>query len=60
MSSGGGTIHEGALLGDVCSPSWTYVHWESSVSPIGSVVPQVEAPSNHYSSSLHSLVPVEH
>ena len=60
MSFGGGTIHEGALLGDVCGPSWTYVHWDSSVSLIGSAVPLVEAPSNHCSSSLHSLVPAEH
>ena len=49
-----------SLLGDVCDPSWTYMHWDSSVSPVDSVVPQVEAPSNHCSSSLHSLVPVGH
>ena len=45
-----------SLLGDVCGPSWTYIQWDSSVSPIGYVVPQVEAPSDHYSSSLHNLV----
>ena len=49
-----------SLLGDVCGPSWTYMHWDSSISPVGSSVPQVEAPSSHYSSSLHSLVPVGH
>ena len=49
-----------SLLGDVCGPSWTYMHWDSYVSPVGSVVPQVDAPSNHCSSSLHSLVLVGH
>ena len=59
MSSVGGTMHEGTLtLGDVCGPPWTYMHWDSFVSPVGSTVPQVEVPSDHRSSSLHSLVPV--
>ena len=49
-----------SLLGDVCDPSWTYMHWDFSVSPVDFVVPHVEAPSNHCSSSLHSLVPVGH
>ena len=47
-------------LGDVCGPSWTCMHWDPFVSPIGSVVPQVEAPSDRYSSSLHNPVPVGH
>ena len=47
-------------LGDVYGPSWTYMHWDSSISPVGSAISQVEAPSDHYSSSLHSLVPVGH
>ena len=45
-------------LGDVCGLSWTYMHWDSFVPPIGSTAPQVEAPSNHCSSSLHCFVPV--
>ena len=36
------------------------MHWDSSIPPVGSVVPQVEAPSDHYSSSLHNFVPVGH
>ena len=47
-------------LGDVCGPSWTYMHWDFSVPLIGSVVPQVEALSDDYSSSLHSFVPMGH
>ena len=49
-----------SLLGDVCGPSWTYMHWDSSVPHVGSIVPQVEALSSHCSNSLHSLVPVGH
>ena len=49
-----------SLLGYVYGPSWTYMHWDSSVPPVGSVVPQVGVPSGHYSGSLHSLVPVGH
>ena len=49
-----------SLLGDVCGPSWTYMHWDSSIPPVGSIVLQVGVPSGHYSSSLHSLVPVGH
>ena len=49
-----------SLLGDVCGPSWTYIHWDSPVPHVGSVVPQVGAPSGHYSGSLHSLVLVGH
>ena len=49
-----------SFLGDVCGPSWTYMHWDSSVPPVGSAVPQVGAPSGHYSGSLHSFVPVGH
>ena len=49
-----------SLLGDVCGPSWTYMHWDSSTSPVGSAIPQVEPPSSHYLSSLRSLVPVGH
>ena len=47
-------------LGDICGPSWTYMHWDPSVTPIGSAIPQVEAPSDHCSGSLHSFVPVGH
>ena len=47
-------------LGDVCGPSWIYMHWDSSVSPVGSVVPQVEAPSDHCSCSLRNPVPMGH
>ena len=36
------------------------MHWDSSVSLVGSAVAQVEAPSNHYSNSLHNPVPVGH
>ena len=32
-----------SLLGDVCGPSWTYMHWDSFVPYIGYTVPQVEA-----------------
>ena len=49
-----------SLLGDVCGPSWTYMHWDSSVPSVSSIVPQVEAPYDYCSSSLHSLVLVEH
>ena len=49
-----------SLLGDVCCPSWTYMHWDSSVPPVGSAVPQVAAPFDHCSSSLHSFVLVGH
>ena len=49
-----------SLLQGVYGPSWSYMHWDSSVSPVSSVVPQVEAPSIDCSSSLHSLVPVGH
>ena len=38
------------LLEGVYGPSWSYMHWDSSVSPIGSFVPQVEAPSVNCSS----------
>ena len=48
------------LLGDVCGPSWNYMHWDSFVSPIGFAVPQVEAPSDDCSCSLHSLILVGH
>ena len=47
-------------LGDVCGPSWTYMHRYPSVSPVGSVVTHVEAPSDHCSNSLHRFVPVGH
>ena len=47
-----------SLLEGVYGPSWSYMHWDSSVSSVGSTVPQVEAPSVDYSSSLHNLVPV--
>ena len=47
-------------LGDVCGPSWTDMHWDPSVSPVGSAIPQVEAPSDYCSSSLHSFVHVGH
>ena len=36
------------------------MHWDPSISLVGSTVPQVEAPSDHYSSSLHNFVPVGH
>ena len=49
-----------SLLEGVYGPSWSYMHWDSSVSPVGSVVPQVEAPFVDCSSSLHNLVLVEH
>ena len=49
-----------SLLGDLCGSSWTYMHWDSSVPPVGSVIPLVEAPSGHCSSSLHSLIPMGH
>ena len=45
-------------LGDVCGPSWTYMHWDSSVPFVDSAIPQVEAPSDHCSTSLHSFVPM--
>ena len=61
MSSGGGTIHEGAPpLGDVCCPSWTYMHWDSSVPSVGSTAPQVEAQYGNSSNSLHSFILVGH
>ena len=47
-------------LGDVYGPSWTNMHWDSSVPPVDSVVPRVEAPSDHCSSLLHSFVPMGH
>ena len=47
-------------LGDVCGPSWTNMQWDPSVSPVGSTVPQVEAPSDHCSNSLHNFVPMRH
>ena len=34
------------------------MHWDSFVSSVDSVIPQVEALSNHCSSSLHNPVPV--
>ena len=49
-----------SLLEGVYGPSWSYKHWDSSVSHVDSVVPQVEAQSNHCSSSFHSLVLMEH
>ena len=49
-----------SLLEGVYGSSWSYMHWDSSVPPVGSVVPQVEAPSVDCSSSLHSLVLIEH
>ena len=49
-----------SLLEGVYGPSWSYMHWESSVSPINFVVPQVEAPSVDCSSSLHNLILAEH
>ena len=49
-----------SLLEGVYGPSWSYMHWNSSVSHVGSNVPQVEAPYVDCSSSLHSLVLVEH
>ena len=53
-------MREHSLFEGVYGPSWSYMHWDSSVSPVGSVVPQVEAPSVDCSSSLHSLDLVEH
>ena len=53
-------MREHSPLGDVCGPSWTYMHWDSSVPLVGSIAPQVEALSDHCSSSLHSLVYVGH
>ena len=47
-------------LGDVYGPSWTYMQWDASVPLVDSVVPQVEAPSDHCSSLLHSFVPIGH
>ena len=49
-----------SILGDVCGPSWTYMHWDSSILPVGFVVPQVGAPFSHCLGSIHSLVPVEY
>ena len=49
-----------SLLEGVYGPSWSYMHWDSFVSPVGSAAPQVEAPSVDCSSSLHSSVLVEH
>ena len=61
LSFVGGTMHKGTLpLGGGMWPSWTYMHWDSFVCLIGSAAPQVEASSDHYSSSLHNLVPVGH
>ena len=34
-----------SLLEGVYGPSWSYMHWDSFVSPGGSTVPQVEGPS---------------
>ena len=49
-----------SLLEGVYGPSWSYMHWDFSVSLFYSIVPQVEAPFVDCSSSLHSLVLVEH
>ena len=49
-----------SLLEGVYGPSLSYMHWDSSVPPVGSVVPQVEAPFVDCSRSLHNLVLVEH
>ena len=48
-----------SLLEGVYGSSWSYMHWDSSVSLVGFVVPQVEAPSVYYSSSLHNSVLME-
>ena len=48
-----------SLLVGVYGPSWSYMHWDFSVPPVGSTVPQLEAPSVDCSSSLHNLVLVE-
>ena len=61
MSSGGGTIHEGALTLGGCMWSLMDLYALGFLcTPIGSTAPRVEAPSNHCSSSLHSLVLVGH
>ena len=49
-----------SISGDVCGPSLIYMHWDSSVLPIGVVVPLVGAPFIHCLGSIHSLVPVEY
>ena len=36
------------------------MHWDPSISPVGSAVPQVEAPFDHCSSSIHNFVPMGH
>ena len=47
-------------LEDVYDPSLIYIHWDFCEPLGGFVVPQVEAPSDHYVCSLHSPVLVEH
>ena len=47
-------------LEDVYYPLFIYMHWDFYEPPVGFVVPQVEAPSDHYVCSLHSSVLMEH
>ena len=47
-------------LGGVCGPSLTCRHWGFLVSPVDFVAPQMEAPSDYYVDSRHTLVIEKH
>ena len=61
MSYGGGIIHEGALTLGGCMWSLMDLYVLGFLcTPVSSTAPQVEALSDHCSSSLHSLVLMGH
>ena len=61
MSSGGGTIHVGALTLEGCMWSLMDLYALGFLCTlVGSIVRQMEAQSDHCSSSLHSFIPVGH